>query len=834
MEASVHNRFDKTLNFLRALVQGVRVSFADTEINQQLFQLNKPLMESLYRELEDVYKRTCQICKGREVDIPEVPLWSDSTISDLYSGVYSENDWEVFAATFRAEVETFLLAMTYCGYDFEPPVRSPDLDFDIDDDEELEEVQLVQKPLSPEVAKLLSDSMRYLGSQPGVINLSMDLPQTTPSSIPSVHWRDPPVEDTNNDLYLNGPLDDGRQGELIEASGFEVPNQFPTSNLPRGPAIAELSVDYLGPDRDQADPAVQDNFIPDYQTQQIERIYQAPPDNLDPVIPGTGMESFNNLFRPNPYAKNEVPSFPESAGIGRKADVTQDSSQPNLDRSNISFSNIGHSTEANIPTNTTHISTMGSNSFPTLLSRPKGLGYQRLQLPELGDKRDPPDNYNGHRGYQGPPGPPGGGFPPNYPQPSGGNGPPGPPDGNSGDNGNGNGRRQPMGNDRSFPNRRNMPSSAGGGGPPGPPDPSGGGAVDSNGKPRKEFVTSGLNKIIKTSETHFDTKLKPDIVPTWDGDDSTIIRWLTQIDEIALKSESVFKGLGDIVPTRFRDNAASWWYSLPASHRHLVSTDWDSLKREIRTYWMNQTWIEKAQIRANNARYREPSHSNETPTQYVIRKLELLKYVYNYTPSQTMAQILHKAPPVWSTVVNPRHYSDLASFQTAIKYHEELLMNLSGSKYYSPSPRQSRSYKVDVKSRPNQTRKPEFKKKSVRTYAVGWDNPKRTYPHPRDDATVSKGKTPADYNARGCLLCGSTNHWDRDCKYNKGDAVRKARVMFVDCLPDDMHAEAEYECCYMQSQELAGESEEETSSDDEIEETYDKSSEAQNEEEQGF
>jgi hypothetical protein len=40
------------------------------------------------------------------------------------------------------------------------------------------------------------------------------------------------------------------------------------------------------------------------------------------------------------------------------------------------------------------------------------------------------------------------------------------------------------------------------------------------------------NKWINTREAHFDTKLKTDIVPIWDGDDTTIGKWILQLNEL--------------------------------------------------------------------------------------------------------------------------------------------------------------------------------------------------------------------------------------------------------------------------------------------------------------
>jgi hypothetical protein len=792
--------FESIINKLKALVQGVRVTFPTSQDKEIYYQINKPMMESLYRDLELIRNRTMQLNKGREEDILELPIWSDATLPDIYKGVYSRNDWEILAATFRQEAETYLLAALYCNYDFKPV----DVGFDQEEEEYCE--PFVPKDLSPEVTKLIEDSMRIItrDSQPDSSVLSGT--HHGISSVPSQHRQDPSLLGLNIDSG-----DGGGQGELttfedavssspkvssikksreISLSG-KAESTIPSTQAPlehSRPTVSFAPVSQTAVDSPEnpkheqfapIDPVGQQNIVPDFQVEQINRMYQAPPENMEPVIPGTGTETFNKLFQPNRYAE------------AAKTTQSQASSQVETPgRARSAFDNGSLDKDLpSVPGTSFNSRDASNDNIPTFLSRPSGLGTQKIPLPSIGpsgppgnDPDDDDDDPDGPHPPHPPSGPPGG-FPP-----------------------------------RKDPNR-GQPHSGGPPGPPGPPDSFPGGAAEPNdGKPKKDYIITGHNKFVHTHETHFDTKLKPDIIPTWNGDDTSIIRWLTQIDELAQRSASVFKGLGDIVPTRFREKAAAWWFSLPSDHRNSVTSNWDSLKKEIRAYWMNQSWIEKAQIRANQCRYRESGHSTKTPTKYVIQKLELLSYVYNYTLSQTMSEILLKAPRMWSTVVNPRHYQDLASFQTAIKYHEDLLMDL-GDKYdrshigSDRTPR-TRSYKVEFTPRSKVSSRNSSKGKATRSYAVGWNNPKPSYPHPRDDSTVSKGKTPADYGARGCIFCGSKKHWDRDCKHFKSDTAHKARAMFTDCSPDEMHAEAEYERCYQNSQE---DLDEEPSSEEEIE-----------------
>jgi hypothetical protein len=233
--------------------------------------------------------------------------------------------------------------------------------------------------------------------------------------------------------------------------------------------------------------------------------------------------------------------------------------------------------------------------------------------------------------------------------------------------------------------------------------------------------------------------------------------------------------------------------------------NWDTLKDEIRTFWMNQSWIERTQRQATRARYREPGHAEESPSEYNIRKYELISLVYNFTPSQVMAEVIRKAPVMWGTVLNPRSFDTLAQFQTAFKYHEELLIDL-GNKFKDgiSSSRRARTYRIESSTPPrsnNPFRRAPPNRKSIkpktRSYAVGWDKHKPQFT--RDDATVSIGNTPEFYGARGCILCSSLKHWDRNCKYNKDGTGRKVQAMFAELTPEALHAEAEYEQCYADS-----------------------------------
>jgi hypothetical protein len=112
--------FAYILDLLRTLCKGDPSYFSDP--SDVWFSLDQDIKKQLDDCLEDIHKRTFQILilNTRENETPVIPEWSCINAHDLY-GFYTHNDWEIIAATYRAEVETFLQASEYLGYDFKPP-----------------------------------------------------------------------------------------------------------------------------------------------------------------------------------------------------------------------------------------------------------------------------------------------------------------------------------------------------------------------------------------------------------------------------------------------------------------------------------------------------------------------------------------------------------------------------------------------------------------------------------------------------------------------------------------------------------------------------------------
>ncbi|KAB5587891.1 Undecaprenyl phosphate-alpha-4-amino-4-deoxy-L-arabinose arabinosyl transferase [Ceratobasidium theobromae] len=113
------------------------------------------------------------------------------------------------------------------------------------------------------------------------------------------------------------------------------------------------------------------------------------------------------------------------------------------------------------------------------------------------------------------------------PRPSLGGQPPEDPDPYSFDDNDSSNNRSPPGRPRSPP------------GPPGPP-----GVPD----PYVNQAAARAAQPFRPAPVHFDTKLKNDLIPEWDGDPKALPKWVIAINSITEYSEYARQQLGQQVP----------------------------------------------------------------------------------------------------------------------------------------------------------------------------------------------------------------------------------------------------------------------------------------------
>ena len=405
-----------------------------------------------------------------------------------------------------------------------------------------------------------------------------------------------------------------------------------------------------------------------------------------------------------------------------------------------------------------------------------------------------------HRPPAGGPPAPGGGGPP-------GGGPPG---------GGGSGPHR-QSNENDYRGRNSQRNMGAGGGPPGddPPDDQGPLRDQSppprlpSKHPRALSDRTDYSAVRAIGEFHFDRKLKQDIVPFWDGNGDTLGDWITTIDDLADRGKTLYTELGQVVPLRLKGDASTWFWSMDKAIRRNAMRSWGTLKHKICEFYMNRPWMDKQKVRSNRATYREAGHPQETPIQYVIRKLKLLKLVYEYTDSQLIVEIMSTAPQYWNQVIDSQRCADMDDFMSAVKYHEDALTssypgtssNLERRiRQIEASLQRPMAYRPRPANRNFGSAVPGRNPMNANTNLVGY-YPNMEKPRwPRDDTVISKGKTPEDAGARPCRHCGSPKHWDYDCPHARKGA-KQVKVNFANPDNDYVEAQEAYDSLYYEDSE---------------------------------
>lgn len=204
---------------------------------------------------------------------------------------------------------------------------------------------------------------------------------------------------------------------------------------------------------------------------------------------------------------------------------------------------------------------------------------------------------------------------------------------------------------------------------------------------------------------------------------------------------------------------------------------------------MNRTFLDKQKAQANKVSYRDVGNTRELPSEYVICKLELLQFVYNYTDNELINEIMEGAPSYWMPIVMPHLYQSLEEFQLAIKFHEDSLMR-AGSEVTPVVRNQFYSKDSPLKSPFN-----PFHNQRANMNLVGWSQAMTKPQLPKDDSNVSPQGTPEEKGAHCCRHCGSGKHWDCKCQYaHKGE--RSAQVNAVTLQQDEKEAQENHDDLY--------------------------------------
>ena len=247
--------------------------------------------------------------------------------------------------------------------------------------------------------------------------------------------------------------------------------------------------------------------------------------------------------------------------------------------------------------------------------------------------------------------------------------------------------------------------------------------------PSDQIATTSSTKI--PAKLQFDTKLKLDMIPTWDGNPESLRWWFMKLNSLSKRSDLIFKQLGMLVPTWLTGSADTSYYSQSAETREWMEMDWGTLRMAIGEYYMNWSFLDKQKAQVDKVSYHDPGYGRELPSEYVIHKVELLQFVYNYTDNELINEVMESAPLYWILIIMPHLYQTLEQFLLAVKFHEDALTKLANEVQVPPAKNQYYSRDVPTKSSFN-----PFWSQRAHVNLVGWSQATSKLQFPKDDSEV--------------------------------------------------------------------------------------------------
>ena len=161
----------------------------------------------------------------------------------------------------------------------------------------------------------------------------------------------------------------------------------------------------------------------------------------------------------------------------------------------------------------------------------------------------------------------------------------------------------------------------------------------------------------------------------WDGEVDTLLDWIETLNQISLQSNYCFEQLGLIALQRFSGRAATWWNFLPQLTRDYYQQNWQTLKEAITAHYLTRNWYNTQKSRALAACYRQPSYSDEKPTEFLYRKVKLLNTIGQWTLIELIIEVMRSCPQNWNTILNTANMTTLEQLANEMEYHDVVLMD---------------------------------------------------------------------------------------------------------------------------------------------------------------
>ncbi|KAI5892951.1 uncharacterized protein SCHCODRAFT_02579912 [Schizophyllum commune H4-8] len=325
--------------------------------------------------------------------------------------------------------------------------------------------------------------------------------------------------------------------------------------------------------------------------------------------------------------------------------------------------------------------------------------------------------------------------------------------------------------------------------------------------------------------------IKPDQLPSWDGNKSTAHEYLAAVYEYANSGGYMNQAVGYWLWTRLEKGSAvfQWYVTLSPTLKSYMRRSAHNFLGVVQRDYLGPKWIRNLATEFQFQSFREYKHRHESPSQFIYRRI-IASRALAFAPKNSREEvkmILSVAPPSWGIVLVPSSIDSTDTLTKRVLQFEEELANASRSgggdikaqvasalkelgvstsaatrsKFPSRRPEGVSAFSVEASAEsggPEEREAPSEEAIANEMLAVAYSvvasreksKPPSKPRFARRDDVKSKKKPPAP-----CRPCGSPFHWNRDCPHwNEYLAERRAEGHLVEA--EDSDAERAYNVAY--------------------------------------
>ncbi|KAI0812776.1 hypothetical protein BC629DRAFT_1280051, partial [Irpex lacteus] len=171
--------------------------------------------------------------------------------------------------------------------------------------------------------------------------------------------------------------------------------------------------------------------------------------------------------------------------------------------------------------------------------------------------------------------------------------------------------------------------------------------------------------------SRMESKVKAEDIPEWDGQRSTAIQWISDVQEVAGVGGYVPYQMGQHLWLRLKEGSPArvWYYTLSQSWKNWMRRYHLNFLTAVKTLFLGDRWLEDRSAEYATQRFRQDGHQRESPLEFIQRRIlytRMLVPLRSIGGPEEVRLVMERAPSVWKTILVVESIPSVMELQTRL------------------------------------------------------------------------------------------------------------------------------------------------------------------------